>query len=326
MNIGVTYAYDSSKGSFEWDYTLQASASAGVDVGYHSKYGFNGGYGVSILGFSAGYNTATGFYFNKPGEGFINAMGLNADTSYNGSGSDTTSKETAFADATGENTPAAGNDDSGFVNEIVDLESLKDEHVSSAELLAQQAAMEATSGGTSGMVAPGKGTMSAEGLKALAKWEGNVIVGGKHVIYDDATKKPITSFKEGATIGYGHLITSELEFAKYKNGINETKALALLNKDVAASVLAVNESLKVSVTQTEFDAAVSLAFNIGNPSFKISSALKLMNNPNATTSYSSLESAWKAWNKGTIDGVKQVIPGLNNRRSYEWIYRTTGKY
>ncbi|HBE04553.1 MAG TPA: hypothetical protein DC049_19045, partial [Spirochaetia bacterium] len=182
--------------------------------------------------------------------------------------------------------------------------------------------------GTGGdsLVAPGKGTISVNGLKALAKWEGSVTVDGKHVIYDDATGKPITKYKEGATIGYGHLITSVEEFTTFKNGITEKQALKMLSGDGASAISVVNSALKVNVSQDQFDAMVSLAYNIGNGSFKTSSALKLINNLNAPSSYSSIESAWKAWNKGTINGERQVIPGLQNRRSNEWIYYTKGTY
>lgn len=179
---------------------------------------------------------------------------------------------------------------------------------------------------TSRSVAPGTGEMSVEGLEALAKWEGAVKENGKHVVYDDATGGTISSFIEGATIGYGHLIKTRREFNRYENGIDDLVAISLLKEDVSSAQNKVNNTISVSIKQIEFDACVALAFNIGNGAFASSSVLKLINNPNAATSYDSLEGAWKAWNKGTVNGERIVINGLINRRSYEWVYYTTGNY
>ena len=59
----------------------------------------------------------------------------------------------------------------------------------------------------------------------------------------------------------------------------------------------VNRLVKVELSQHQFDAIVSLAFNIGCAAFEDSSTLKLINDPKAKTPYGDLESAWKAWNK-----------------------------
>lgn len=76
------------------------------------------------------------------------------------------------------------------------------------------------------------------------------------------------------------------------------------------------------VTQNEFDAMVLLTFNIGQQAFSDSSVLKLVNNPGATTAYTSLESAWKAWNSS--QGV--VNRGLTNRRQAKWNIYNKGAY
>ena len=48
--------------------------------------------------------------------------------------------------------------------------------------------------------------------------------------YYDKTGKYITEYKEGATIGWGHLIESRAEFEKYKDGITEREAIRLFKK------------------------------------------------------------------------------------------------
>ena len=131
--------------------------------------------------------------------------------------------------------------------------------------------------------------------------------------YDDQTSKDITDWVKGATIGYGHLIAKG-DWDSYKNGITETQADTLFDADLAPFVSAVGDAITVHITQNQFDALVILAYNIGGPSFSGSSVVKLVNDPNAKTSYSSLESAWKAWNKSQ----GKVMKGLENRRQCEW--------
>ena len=139
--------------------------------------------------------------------------------------------------------------------------------------------------------------------------------------YDDQTSDDISSWVGGATIGYGHLIASD-EWHLYEKGINESQAENLFSDDLAPFVEAVNESVMAQISQQQFDAMVMLAFNIGIGAFKTSSALKLINDPNARTDYDSLESAWKAWNKSQ----GEVNQGLVNRRNAEWNVYSKGVY
>ncbi len=139
--------------------------------------------------------------------------------------------------------------------------------------------------------------------------------------YDDQTGKDITTWVEGATIGYGHLI-SNAEWLKYKDGITQDQALDLFNADLEPYVNTIRTKVTASITQNEFDAMVILAFNIGRRGFANSSVLKLVNNRNAITDYPDLEAAWKAWNKS--QGV--VNRGLINRRQAEWNIYSEGIY
>lgn len=139
--------------------------------------------------------------------------------------------------------------------------------------------------------------------------------------YDDQTGLDISAWVAGATIGYGHLIAAG-EWTTYKGGITEPQADALFAADLAPFEQVVRDSITVGLQQYQFDALVILAFNIGEAGFKSSSVVKLVNDPNAVTGYTSLESAWKAWNKSQ----GKVMKGLDNRRAAEWRIYTGADY
>ena len=157
--------------------------------------------------------------------------------------------------------------------------------------------------------------MSDNGVNMLKRFEGSVKLGGKHVIYDDKTGKPVNTnepLPKGATIGYGHLVKSGEYF---KNGISETKATELLRSDIATAERAVRDNITVPLSQNQFDALTSLAYNIGTKNFADSTVVKYINNPDLKdTTYPTLESAWKTWNKSG----GYVMTGLSNRRNEEW--------
>lgn len=116
--------------------------------------------------------------------------------------------------------------------------------------------------------------MSENGLKFLKDHEGQIL----HV-YKDSAGYP--------TIGIGHLL-SGIEKVKgvvniagkqviIANGITEQQALDLLAQDVQPAEDAVNAAVKVPLTQNQFDALVSFAFNVGCGGFRSSTALKMIN-------------------------------------------------
>ncbi len=109
------------------------------------------------------------------------------------------------------------------------------------------------------------------------------------------------------TIGYGHVIGPDDEFAD--GCITTEAALSLLEKDIGARAQAVFEALENDPTQNQFDAMVSLAYNIGVNAFVKSTLLRL-------------------YDSGDIDGAErqfahwayvngQKLPGLENRRLAE---------
>ncbi|MBQ7949828.1 MAG: lysozyme [Alphaproteobacteria bacterium] len=164
---------------------------------------------------------------------------------------------------------------------------------------------------------------SEDGIKWLKKLEDSVVVRGIHIIYDDATGKPVpvgVPLPVGATIGYGHLVKPGEDFT---NGITEHQAVELLRSDIATAERAVQDNITAQMSQNQYDALVSLAYNIGVGGFKNSTVVKYINNPNFHSNiYPCLESAWKAWKR--TQG--KVSNGLINRRQKEWDLYARGIY
>src|SRR5690554_410989 len=139
--------------------------------------------------------------------------------------------------------------------------------------------------------------------------------------YDDQTGVVITQWCAGATIGIGHLI-DQGDWQRFSTGITHQEAETLLAQDVAPYVREIRKAVTRRLSQSEFDALVIFAFNIGRRAFTGSSVVRLLNNPKASTGYTSLESAWKAWNQSQ----GKVMQGLNNRRATEWKLFNQGVY
>jgi lysozyme len=163
--------------------------------------------------------------------------------------------------------------------------------------------------------------MSEQGVHLLTQWEGF-----KTKIYKDSAGLP--------TIGVGHLLTrDELTSGKiyiksicglvelpirYASGLTNEQVEALLKQDLAKFEKAVNDLVTVELTQYQFDALVSFAFNVGIGSFKNSTLLKRVN----AKMFSEVPTQFLRW---TYAGGKQ-IKGLINRRNNEialWVGQLT---
>lgn len=75
----------------------------------------------------------------------------------------------------------------------------------------------------------------------------------------------------------------------------------------------VNKYVKVALTQNQFDALVSLVYNIGPTNFSTSTLLRKLN----AGDYAGAAAQFPVWNKGRVDGKLVVINGLTNRRKKE---------
>jgi lysozyme len=119
------------------------------------------------------------------------------------------------------------------------------------------------------------------------------------------------------TIGYGHVILAS-EAHLNTATLTETQASELLVKDVTRQYGAhVAKRLTRAVTQNQFDAMVSLCFNIGTGGFDKSSVLRLANAGGASTE--AICQAFGLWNKVTNPrtGAKEIANGLTVRRARE---------
>lgn len=119
------------------------------------------------------------------------------------------------------------------------------------------------------------------------------------------------------TIGYGHVIVAGEE-RYYKATLSQAEALELLRQDVDKKYGAhVASRLHRDMTQHQFDAMVSLCYNIGTGGFDKSSVLALANA--GSTSVVAIKQAFGLWNKVTNPNtkVKEISKGLTIRRARE---------
>lgn len=146
-------------------------------------------------------------------------------------------------------------------------------------------------------------SMSREGLEFLMNEEGC-----KQEVYLDAGGKP--------TIGVGHLLTEEEITSgliqgkhSYGEGLTYDQCLDVLAEDVERFEDAVNDLVEVDLNQTQFDALVSLCFNIGRGAFARSTLLRVLNQGR----YKAVPAQFRAWRK--VNG--KVVAGLVARRERE---------
>jgi lysozyme len=128
-----------------------------------------------------------------------------------------------------------------------------------------------------------------------------------------------------ATIGYGHLVAhkrvAQLTSAERKpwaKGLTRKQGLALLRKDAKRFEDAVNRAVLVNLSQPQFDALVSFAFNIGTDAFRKSTLVKLLNAGHRTKAADQL----LRWNRA---GGRELA-GLTARRRRERKLFLTGMY
>jgi len=110
------------------------------------------------------------------------------------------------------------------------------------------------------------------------------------------------------TIGYGTTIINGIKVKKGDTCTVE-QAKSYMAQDLKKFESAVDTSVKVTITQNQFDALVSLAYNIGTGAFKSSTLLKKLN----AKDYKSAAAQFDRWNRA---GGK-VMQGLINRRAKE---------
>lgn len=123
-------------------------------------------------------------------------------------------------------------------------------------------------------------------------------VGAQMLAQREGTRlKPYNDSKGFCTTGIGHLIAhrrcTPADIAQWTLPSKEA-AVDLFRKDLAASYEpAVNDSVKVPLTQNQYDALVSFVYNVGVNGFKNSTLLKRLN----AKDYEGAATAFMMWNK-----------------------------
>lgn len=106
------------------------------------------------------------------------------------------------------------------------------------------------------------------------------------------------------TIGYGH--TAGVAMGQT---ITQQQADDYLRRDVRQFERAVERQVSVPLTQGQFDALVSFAFNLGEGALAQSTLLRLLN----AGDYAGAAAQFDRWNKAG----GRVLPGLVRRRAAE---------
>ncbi|EMH4072722.1 lysozyme [Serratia marcescens] len=106
------------------------------------------------------------------------------------------------------------------------------------------------------------------------------------------------------TIGWGHT-----KGVKPGDRITQEQAEAFFYEDLAVFELTVNSAIKRTMTQNQFDAMVSLAFNIGGSAFAGSTLVKKFNAGDVQAAAEEFPK-WR-------NSAGKVMPGLVKRREAE---------
>jgi lysozyme len=138
---------------------------------------------------------------------------------------------------------------------------------------------------------------SESGRDLIKRFEGEILK-----VYLDPISLP--------TLGVGHLLT-KAELNRYPVGTPISRELSdeFLRKDLERFERGVSQLVTSPTTQNQFDAMLSLAFNIGLTNFQKSSVLRYHNEGR----YSAAANSFLLWNKA---GGK-VLNGLVRRRKAE---------
>ena len=122
----------------------------------------------------------------------------------------------------------------------------------------------------------------------------------------------LTAYDDGVgiwTIGYGTTVYPNGIRVKRGDTCTKAQAVSFFQHDLRRFEVAVNQAVKVVLNQNQFDALVSLAYNIGEAAFKGSTLVKQLNAGNSKAA----ADQFTVWNKGK----GKVLGGLVRRRAAE---------
>ena len=137
---------------------------------------------------------------------------------------------------------------------------------------------------------------SAAGRSAIAQREGN----------------KLSAYKDSVgvwTIGVGHTSAAGPPMVIAGMTITAEQSDEILSRDLGKTETTVSKAVNVPLSQNQFDALVSLCFNIGGGAFSGSTLVRKLNHGD----YEGAAEAFLSWNHA---GGK-VLPGLTTRRQAE---------
>lgn len=138
-------------------------------------------------------------------------------------------------------------------------------------------------------------TISETGLKLIKAFEG----------YRPVDRELISGQR---IVGYGHRLYSEDAVM-----MNKGEAEKTLRADLEPFEDMINSEVHAPMTQSQFDALCSFAFNIGPKAFLQSDTLRALNNGRPLDAANGLD----IWRKSEIDGKTYVVDALMRRRTAE---------
>ena len=140
-------------------------------------------------------------------------------------------------------------------------------------------------------------TTSSNGITLIEKFEGF-----SPTMYKDAVGIP--------TIGYGTRIDSPGLQSLQAATITQAQAEDLLKQHLTGDEGEINNMVKATINQNQFDALISFCYNLGTDSLRSSTLLKKLNvNPTDP----SIRDEFMRW----VYAGSQVLPGLVERRKAE---------
>lgn len=116
------------------------------------------------------------------------------------------------------------------------------------------------------------------------------------------------------TIGYGHTKTVSKSDVQRKKTITKAEAERLLRADLTGFERDVAKLVKVPLTDDQFGALVSFAYNLGARSLASSTLLKRIN---AKASLKDIEASWLQRDKARVNGVLKPLREMTIRRQAE---------
>lgn len=115
------------------------------------------------------------------------------------------------------------------------------------------------------------------------------------------------------TIGYGHTSAAGEPEVRPGMRVTATQAEAMLIRDLGQYERAVSAAVRKPLTQGQFDACVSLCYNIGIGAFSRSTVVRRIN----AGRMDEVPAAFMMWTRATVNGKKVELAGLVRRRRAE---------